>query len=388
MKNIKRYMLILLVVSIFTACGDPDPSVEIDSLSAWGDEFYHGEKVKVWMVVKTDNLPAARYTWTCNEGKFTQPQTLDENTWQAPYEAGTYQITCTVDVDGVKRTRSRDMVVSPIFFFDKFERLPMSFSTSGGNSSLNQVLDATTKTSHAETRVSSTSAVRGFITRNFDNPELRVPFSTMAQLGWISNFPAKDIKIGSNVAENTIYYEWTMNRDPDKLDNLYVDNLRFEWYPVGKSNGLPKDPLNNPYNGVLVFRVRDVATNTTTNNSVYVNNSALSFAKNELKNVSMTIDADYMVHVFVGGVEIINTDAIKTWRTTNASQDDIYINQWRLNFVSNTGGQAPLLYFDEVFALMRYSHAMMVWYYNNFIGLNRREGLLGCSLFFTTKDCI
>jgi hypothetical protein len=349
MKNIKIYILTLLSAVLYVGCADPDPKVEIDSLSAWGDEFYHGEKVKVWMVVKTDNLPAARYKWECTEGQFTQPQTLDENTWQAPKTAGTYRITCTVDVDGVRRTRSRDMVVSPVYFFDKFERTPIAFSASGGSSSLTQVLVDSIKSSHMETRVSSASAVRGFIGRNFDDLELRVPFSTMAQVGWLSNFPTNSIKIGTPTAENTMYFEWTLNRDPDKADPKYIDNLRFEWYPRGKSSGLPKDPLNNPYNGILTFRVRDVALNTTTNNSVYINTTDLNFAQKQLKNVSMSIDANYMVHVFVGGVEVINTDAIQLWRTTNAAQDDIYINQWRFNFVSNTG-QTPVMWFDEAFA--------------------------------------
>jgi hypothetical protein len=219
------------------------------------------------------------------------------------------------------------------------------------------VLDSTTQISHMEASVNVSSATRGFIQRAFGDADLHVPFSTMAQLGWITKpapakntFPLKDIKIGTAVAENTFYYEWTLNRDPDKLDNIYIDNIKFEWYPVGKSNGLPLDPLGNPYNGVLRFLVRDLSTNALTLYNVPVNNTALSFAANEFKNISIAIDADYIFYVSVGGVEIFSTDAMKQWRITNNSQDDVYINEWRINYVSNVNNSTnapPIIFIDN-----------------------------------------
>jgi hypothetical protein len=353
MKNIKKYILILVV--LFTGCEDEDPFVEIDSLSAWGNEFYLREKVKVWMAVKTDNLPAARYTWSSDAGKFTQPQTLDENTWQAPREPGTYTVTCTVDVDGVKQTRSRQMNVLPIYYFDKFEKLPLSFY--GSSSSVNQIDDPLTKTSHIETRVNANGITRGFIFRPFDDRELQAPFSTQAKVGWISNFPAGPITMGNNppvTAQNTLYYAWTFNRDPDKEDNEYIEAIQFEWYPRGRSGGLPTTPGGQPYNGVLRILARNILSNTINFMEVYVNDPTLTFVQNQLKNVSMSVDADYRTYVHVDGVEIMNTDFIQTWRTTSnggtGSKDEIYINQWMFNFVSNTGSNTALIYFDDAMA--------------------------------------
>jgi hypothetical protein len=345
MKHINKYISFLLAALLFAGCGEDEPFVEIDSVSAMGDEFFFQQKVKVWMAVKTDNLAAARYTWSCDGGKLTQPQSLDENTWQAPSEPGTYRVTCTVDVNGVKKSRSRHMLVST-FYFDKFERTPHTFTTNSSAATL--VVDAVTNTGHLETRVNSTTATRGYVQRAFGDPQLHVPFSTIAQVGWISDFPDKDIKIGTATAQNTLYYEWTLSRDPDAQDNLFIDNIRFEWYPVGKSNGLPVAD-GQPWNGTFRFQQRNLATNTATAFNVYVNHPALNFAAMQNKKVSMSIDPDYIVHIFVDGVEVINTDAIKLWRQTNGSKDDIYVNQWRINYVSNTG-KTPLIYIDDAVA--------------------------------------
>jgi hypothetical protein len=346
MRHTKKYLPALLATLLFLGC-EEEPMVEIDSLSAMGDEFFFREKVKVWMAVKTDNLPAARYTWSCDAGRLTQPQTLDENTWQAPREAGTYTITCTVDVDGVKKTRSRQMIVSG-FYFDKLERTPHTFTTN--SSTANLVLDPVTKTSHLEARVNSTTATRGYVQRAFDDLELKTPFSTQAQVGWISNFPTNQITIGTSTAQNTLYYEWTMNRDPDRVDNLYIDNIRFEWYPRGKSSGLPVAAGFGAWNGNLRIQVRNVSTNGTSFLNAYVNSPALTFAQNQFKKVSITIDADYVAHVFVEGVEVINSNEIKQWRTNFNITDDMYVNQWRINYVSNTG-QTPLIFIDNATGL-------------------------------------
>ncbi|WP_114781893.1 hypothetical protein [Botryobacter ruber] len=340
MKNIKLFTLFLLASLLFSGCQKED-FVEIDSLSAMGDEFFFGQKVKVWMAVKTSDLPAARYTWSCEGGRLTQPQTLDENTWQAPRAAGTYKISCTVDVNGVKQTRTREMYVSS-YFFEKFERTSQNSFTF--NSSANSL-----KEGRLEVRVSSATATKGYIQRAFGDADLKVPFSTQMESAIMSNFPANPITIGSSKAENTLWHEWLLNRDPDKEDNLFIDNIRFEWYPVGRATaGLPVDPNGQPYNGHFRIQQRNVTTNGTSLVNVYVNHPALNFALNQYKKVSMTLDANYTAHVYVDGTEVLKTDAIKDWRATNNSKDDIYLNQWRFNYVSNSG-QAPIYRVDNAY---------------------------------------
>ncbi len=339
MKRLK-YLLAVIATGTLLGCEEP-ASVEIDSLSAMGDEFFFGQKVKVWMAVNSNDLPAARYTWSSQGGRLTQPQGLDENTWEAPREAGTYTITCEVDVNGTKRTRSREMWVSS-YYFEKFEKSTHTFTL---NSSA-----ATLRNGALETRVNSTTAARGYIQRAFADPALKAPVSSEARVGWLSNFPADAITVGASRAENTLYYEWTLNRDPERRDNLFIDNLRFEWYPVGRTSGLPLDPDGEPYNGWLRIQQRNATTSATSAIMVRVNHPALSFARNESKKVSLTVDADYLVHVYVEGTEILKSTALQEWRQNNNATDDIYVNQWRINYCSNSSGQtAPTLVFDDAY---------------------------------------
>lgn len=337
----KRIQIAFLSLILFaTGCEEPS-TVEIDSLSAMGDEFFFGQKVKVWMGVNTNDLPAARYTWSTVGGRLTQPQGLDENTWEAPREAGRYMLTCEVDVNGKKQTRSREMWVSS-YYFEKFEKTSHTFTMNSSTGTL--------KSGTLEAKVNSTTAARGYAQRAFADAQLRVPVSMEAQVGWISNFPKDAIKVGSTTADNTLYYEWTLNRDPDRADNLFIDNIRFEWFPVGKTSGLPVDGDKKPYNGFLRFQQRNASTSTTTAFTVPVNHPGLSFAQNEKKKVSLSMDKDYQVHVYMGGTEILKTDAVRQWRTSNNSKDDIYVNQWRINYCSNSAGQtSPTIAIDNAY---------------------------------------
>jgi hypothetical protein len=361
MKLWKKYIAIVCLTAAAAGCGDEDPTVEIDSVSAWGNEFYLREKVKVWMAVKTNDLPAARYTWTCQGGAFTQPQSLDENTWQAPREPGVYTITCTVDVDGVKKTRSRQMNVLPIYYFDHFEKLPLSFGVYASSSTVTQVIDQATKNGYIETRPTGSNTTRGVIQRAFADQELKAPFSTKAAIAWTSNFPTGVINTGSapNVVttQNTMYYEWALARDPDKLDNEYIDNVTFEWYPRGRTGGLPTDtglPGGTQYNGVLRLRVRNITTGTVTFVSTYVNNTALAFNQNQLKTLSLSIDASYRMFVHVAGTEVINTGMLQTWRAASnggaGSKDDMYVDSWRFAFASATGSNVSVIRYDDAIA--------------------------------------
>lgn len=339
MKPLKIVALLALIL-FATGCEEPS-TVEIDSLSAMGDEFFFGQKVKVWMAVKSDDLPAARYTWNTVGGRLTQPQGLDENTWEAPREVGRYTLTCEVDVNGKKQTRSREMWVSS-YYFEKFEKTSHTFTL---NSSAGTLRNGT-----LEARVNSTTAARGYVQRAFADAQLKVPVSSEAQVGWLSNFPKDAIKVGAATADNTLYYEWTLNRDPDRADNLFIDNVRFEWFPIGKTSGLPIDADKKPYNGFLRFQQRNATTSATTAFVIPVNHAGLAFAQSQKKKVSLTIDKDYQVHIYMGGVEILKTDAIRQWRTTNNSKDDIYVNQWRINYCSNSAGQtSPTIAIDDAY---------------------------------------
>lgn len=350
MKLIK--ILSALVLAILCVGCEDESWAEIDSLSVDGNEFFCNQKVKLWMNVKSDNLPEVDYEWGCEGGRLTQPQGLDEMTWQAPGEPGTYRVFCKVTIDGKSETRHHDMYVSS-FFFEKFEKSTHSFKAQGSTTLAKRTETINgTSNGYLEAVVNSTSASNRYIYYNFANPELKIPFSCMAKIGWLSDFPVTDIKVGTSTFANKFYYQVTMNRDPDKEDAAYIDDVRFEWYPVGNTNGLPIDEESGlPWNGRFQFKQNLNGSATWFN--VYVDSPELNFAQGVRKNVSFSIDANYLVHVYLNGVKILETDAIKNWRIANNSKDDMYVNEWRLIFPNGNGGnKPPKIFFDDAYALI------------------------------------
>lgn len=341
--------ILFFTLLIFTGC-KKDEWVEIDSLSADGNEFYSNQKVKLWMCVKASKLADVTYEWGCDSGKLTQPQGLDEMTWQAPLTPGTYKVYCTVKIGDKSETRYHEMYVSS-FFFEKFEKSSYSFKGQSNttltkrnetvNGQVNNYLEATIKTSTDATR---------YIYYNFADNTLHSPFGCRAKIGWISDFPLDSLKIGSTSLANKMYYEVTLGRDPDQEDVTYLDNMRFEWFPVGSAaKGLPIDTLTGQtYNGRFLFEQTTMGSKKWF--QVCVSSPELNFAKGETKKVALNLDANYVVHVFINGTKILETDAIQKWRINNNSKDNIHITEWRLVFPNGTGGKPPKIYFDDAIA--------------------------------------
>lgn len=342
---------IILFSVLLGGCEDEEWA-RIDSLSTDGDEFFCNQKVKLWMVVESNNLVGVDYQWACEGGRLTQPQGLNEMTWQAPTTPGTYKVSCTTIIGGKSETRSHDMNVSS-FYFEKFEKSSYSFK---GQSSTtltksNEVLNGKTN-GYLQAVAKITTEASRYIYYNFGDPTLKTPFSCGAKLGWISDFPTASIKVGSKTSVNSLYYQLTLNRDPDKEDVMYIDDVRFEWYPVGVTTGLPIDVVTGlPYNGCFKFEQNNGGSKTWF--QVSVNVPELNFAIGENKRVALNIGADYKVSVYVAGVLVLETDAIQKWRTTNAAKDEMFVNEWRLVFPNGNGGnKPPKIYFDDAYALV------------------------------------
>lgn len=350
MKRINILGIILFAI-LFAGCKDEEWA-RIDSLSADGDEFFCNQKVKLWMVVESNNLVDVDFQWSCDGGKFTQPQGLSEMTWQAPTAPGTYQVSCTARINGKTETRVHDMYVSS-FYFEKFEKSSYSFKGQGSTTLTKSTETVGGKTNgYLQAVAKTTTETTRYIYYNFGDPTLKTPFSCGAKLGWISDFPAASVKVGSKTSPNFLYYQLTMNRDPDKQDESYIDDIRFEWYPVGVTAGLPLDPVTGqPYNGCLRFEQNTGGSKTWY--QVSVNVPELNFAKGEYKRLAINIGADYKVSIYVAGTLILETNAIQQWRTDNGAKDDMYVNEWRLVFPNGNGGnKPPKIYFDDAYALI------------------------------------
>ena len=348
MKKI-NIIAILLLALFFTNCKD-DSFVTIDSLSTGGDEFYTNQLVKLWMNVNSDNLMNVTYTWGCEGGFLVQPQGLDEMTWKAPSTPGVYKVYCTVSSGGKSETRYHEMLVSS-FFFEKFESSTYSFK---GQSSTKLSLKTETvngkSNSYLEAYVSSTSSSNRYLYFNFDDPELKVPFSLGAKVGWLSDFPTDTVVVKTSVYANKMSYQLTLNRAPEYVDTKYIDNLRFEWFPVKGSKGDPVDDVSgNAFNGTLSFEENNMGSKTWYSVNIYA--PELVSAKGEAKRVAVNIDANYLVTVYVAGTKVLETDLLKKWRIDNVAKDNIYIGEWRYVMVNGNGGnKPPKFYFDEAYA--------------------------------------
>lgn len=343
-----KILTVILSLAFLAGCAE-DEWVEIDSLSADGDEFFTNQKVKLWMAIRTSNLPDVDYKWSCDAGTLTQPQGLDEMTWQAPSAPGTYRVSCTVTIGNESETRHHDMYVSS-FYFEKFEKTSYTFKGQSSTTLSRKTETVNGKSNgYLEASVKSTSSSNRYIYYNFNYPELKVPFSCMARTGWISDFPTDTVVVGSSTYANKMNFQLTLNRDPDAEDSKYIDDIRFEWFPVGVADGpLVDDETGQVYNACLMFQENELGAKEW--HQVSANIPALTLAKGERKKVALNIKADYVVEIYVDGNLALATDAIKSWRTANASKDDIYVNEWRSVIPNGPGGnKPPKIFFDNAY---------------------------------------
>lgn len=351
MKYIKSLLLILLCAMFAMSCSD-DHYAQIDSLSTNGDEFYCNQKVKLWMVVRSDDLMEVNYEWGCDGGRITQPQGLDENTWQAPNIPGTYSVWCKVTAGGKSETRYHTMLVST-YFFEKFEKLPFGFTAQSESTiaSKTETKDGAAN-GYAEFKGNSTRYAYRYLEKKFNDTELKLPFSTMAKIGFTSNIPTDTLKVGNERGPHSLYYAWGFNRDPKKTDTAYPTELRFEWYP-NKNGKVPSAVINGSRQTFnvrlwLSYLDKGVSRNTTT----YLTVDKLSTFDNKVyKKVSLSIDKDYLIRINLDGEEIQTSTFLQGFRRDFNCVDDIYVNWWRIGFPNGASKNLPVLYLDDAYAM-------------------------------------
>lgn len=344
----------MLFAFSLTSCGDDD-FLSIDSLSTDGDEFYCNQKVKVWMCVRSSDLWHTTYQWSCDGGTLTQPQGLNEMTWKAPAEPGVYTITCKATVGGVSETRQHKMNVSS-YFFEKFERgSQTSFSLQNAKSSFKKESNGNM---YMMTTVNSTSEPTRYIRRSFDDNLLHTPFSTRLKLGFDKNIPStQNITVGKKTANAVLEYRWNMRAD-ESNNNNYINVIRLQWYPHVPKDGYPElTDGTTTVEGTTDWNVRLITSHTGTTGkktevSEYHKLNSLNIFKNKAYHtVSMGVDQDENLLVFVDGVEVLRSTLVKDARTANACEGAMYINNWEIYQLNGQGAKnLPELYLDDAYA--------------------------------------
>ena len=355
MKYIYQIFFILFCTLTFVSCGDDD-YIEIDSLSADGDEFYCNQKVKVWMCVRSSDLWHTTYEWSCDAGTLTQPQGLNEMTWKAPSSPGRYTITCRAKVGGETQTRSHTMYVSK-YYFDKFEKAPhsMSLDSKKTKSAFKQESDGN---QYLQVQMNSAADVNSYVRRSFSDESLYTPFSTIMKLGFEKNIPnLQNIKVGTKTGKPTLEYRWNLRSDASN-NGAYINQIRLLWYPGALKSGEVYPAVSDDgtlsiegtpdYNVQLIVQYTGSDGKKISYNEYHKLNTMNTFKNKLYQTVSMSVDENEMIIVHVAGKEVLRSSVLSNARTVNACEGRMSINNWELYIPNGDGGKSiPIIYIDD-----------------------------------------
>lgn len=305
MKRI-QYLFIVLAALFFAACEKEDLGVRIDSVSKVGSEFFQGQKVQVWVAAAVPDLANAKYTWECDGGSFSGPKNLFQNVWVAPRQKGDYTLTCTVECNGEKESRSTKMTVGD-YFFDKFSVASTNFSLSNFNA---------TYSNGEVLLVGSKSNTRGSFRREFGDTALFNPFTYKADMAW---------RVKYKNATSSMYYRLQFNKpirkDGSKVKQ-YIREIRLEMWPASTGTA------NNYSLSYEVFSSEfSMATWTTVvagrkPEFVFTDGSKAA-DKRGMRPINISVDKDFKISVKLDGTSVLESDAVKNWRSANNIPDKL-----------------------------------------------------------------
>lgn len=353
MKYLYRLILLFCFAPFLASCGDDD-FIEIDSLSADGNEFYCNQKVKVWMCVRSSDLWHTDYQWSCDGGSLTQPQGLNEMTWKAPATPGVYTITCKATVGGKSETRQHKMYVSS-YYFDKFEKAPHSFTTQ--KETKNALKKESDGNQYLQLSVNSASEVKRYVRRAFGDNTLHTPFSTRLKIGFEKNVPNTQlVKCGSKEENAVLEYRWNMRSDTENA-GAYINQIRLLWYPSQVVDGYPLVPEEGmtvegtpDFNVQVIVQYTDQSGKKVTYNEYHKLNTFNTFVAGDYKTVSMGVDENYMLQAYINGSEVLHSNLVSDVRMANQCVGNIYINNWEIYFINGNGGRnIPVMYMDDAY---------------------------------------
>lgn len=324
----KRFFSLIIFFSIIlVGCTKEDGEVVIDSVYKNGSEFFQGQKIQVWVGAQVGDLSEANYKWECSGGYFSGPAGLVQNVWVAPREAGEYLITCTVECEGKSAKRSAKMTVGE-YFFDKFSVASTNFSLTNF------------KATYADGEVllvGSKSNTRGSFRRDFGDTSLYNPITFSADMAWRTKYKN---------TSSSMYYRLAFNK-PTRYDGSkvksYIREIRLEIWPT--STGTAK-------NYSLDYEVFNSEFSTATWTNIIsgrkpefvFTDGAKATDKKGMRPVTFGVDADYNVIVTLDGVNVLESAAIKTWKTANTNTDKLNLKSAAIEVYEQSN-----FYLDNVF---------------------------------------
>ncbi len=305
MKKI-QYLFILLAVLFLAGCQKEDAFVRIDSVSKVGSEFFQGQKIQVWVAAEVGELKDASYVWDCDGGTFSGPKNLFQNVWVAPRKAGEYTVTCTVKANGESDTRSTKMIVGD-YFFDKFSVASTNFSLSNFTA---------TYANGEVLLVGSKSNTRGSFRREFGDTALFNPFTFKADVAWRTKYKN---------ATSSMYYRLQFNK-PTRYNGSkvkqYIREIRLELWPTASGTAKNYALSYEVFSSEFSTSTWTIIENARKEQFVFADGSKATDKKG-MRPINFSVDKDGKVIIKLDGAAVLESDAVKTWRTTNNIPDKL-----------------------------------------------------------------
>jgi hypothetical protein len=305
MKKI-QYLFIVMAVLFLAGCQKEDGFVKIDSVSKVGNEFFQGQKIQVWVAAEIGDLKNAKYFWECDGGSFSGPKNLFQNVWVAPRKAGEYTVTCTVECNGESDTRSTKMTVGD-YFFDKFSVASTNFSLSNFNA---------TYSNGEVLLVGSKSNTRGSFRREFGDTALFNPFTYKADVAW---------RVKYKNATSSMYYRLQFNK-PIRYNGTkvkkYIREIRLEIWPTATGTNKNYSLSYEVFSSEFSTSTWVTGENGRKDQFVFADGSKAADKKG-MRPISISVDKDGKIIVKLDGASVLESEIVKTWRTTNAITDKL-----------------------------------------------------------------
>lgn len=301
--------VLMFSLSLFALSCKKD-TVSIETLSKAGEEFYFGEKVPVWAGTRGD-LRNLSYSWTATGGTFDgwRTQDLYENLWIAPAKVGEYTVTATAKDGKASASRSTTMKVTR-YFFDEFQS-SYTFDGNGwaqSNATATEITESDPDKARVELLANATSGPN--IRRTLNLAELKIPFSISTKFGWKTFFRANQA-----ITVSVYFVQPTANPNYP-----YMREIRWEIWPtvnpattdnyqVRYETFIPANASSSKFSaaGAVLPAPQPLIT------PVKGRKPELAIANGGEKTISISIDANNMVHAYIDGVLWFQSNGFKTW---------------------------------------------------------------------------
>ncbi len=213
MNKVIKYLLLMLFVTSIVSC-HKDDYVDIDTLSKYGDTYYGGQEIPVWVGVTTHDEANTEYKWECSGGTFSSYTDKVRTVWVAPYQKGEYEVKCTVTCGGASQTRRTVMNVEK-FYFEEFGLEPSSDLFTKSSSSMSYTW------TNNEILLSSSYNTYAYIWTSFADTDFRQPFQTSVDMAWRDTWSYPDYPFGIRL---------TFAR-PESNPEIYYRYIEMKFYP-------------------------------------------------------------------------------------------------------------------------------------------------------------